>query len=436
MTSVLSKITKYSLGLVAVVCFFVFAGNVDAATLGNTNFHFWKHEGGVQSKFPNSFVKVYSVPGAANKWVGPVAAGGPCKTCQWAVVTDWTQVNASDNAGLSTDVWNYSDGNGDWSWGIKPDGSDDANVGFACGDTVCGGSDGGNCNFFRTELELSSFSQSSVSAGGYWWVDLGGQLGHPNGIEDPGERLDTTSIPGRALHDFAITNDSTADFNYHYVAPAPPPPAQGPPSSYQVSPANDLFGETPFPAGTTQVDLEAYAEDPNGDQVELHYEYEDITDGGVNTLHSSYINSGSENAISLPATGLIDDHQYRWRLWAHDDKGNDGGWTGYWYFSIGAPVPVLSCGSITAEPSSGLIPLFVDFSITPSGGVRPYSVNWDFGDSSNGTGLSTTHIYTTPNESGYNVAATVSDGAGGTCPANITVTANPWSDDDQGEVAP
>ena len=75
------------------------------------------------------------------------------------------------------------------------------------------------------------------------------------------------------------------------------------------------------------------------------------------------------------------------------------------------------------NPLSGNAPLNVSFNANgssdpDSGQTLTYS--WNFGDGSNGSGLSTSHTY---NSNGtYNVVLTVNDGNGGTDTANLTVT--------------
>lgn len=64
----------------------------------------------------------------------------------------------------------------------------------------------------------------------------------------------------------------------------------------------------------------------------------------------------------------------------------------------------------TATPPLGAIPLSVQFTATITGGMEPYTVTWNFGDGTTGTGASAQHAYTSAGD--YPVSVTVLDGAG------------------------
>ncbi|MGA9751411.1 MAG: PKD domain-containing protein [Acidobacteriota bacterium] len=87
--------------------------------------------------------------------------------------------------------------------------------------------------------------------------------------------------------------------------------------------------------------------------------------------------------------------------------------------SVAPPLPVTL--SIAGSPSSGQIPLAVSFTAAPAGGIPPYTVAWDFGDSTTGTGLTTTHTYTAGGT--FTVQATVTDSNSVTASASTTVQA-------------
>jgi len=81
-------------------------------------------------------------------------------------------------------------------------------------------------------------------------------------------------------------------------------------------------------------------------------------------------------------------------------------------------------GSFTASTQCGNAPLSVTFQASLSGGIPPYTVNWDFGDGSNGSGTTVNHQYSTVGQ--YLVSATASDSCGDSYPLgskSITVIA-------------
>jgi PKD repeat protein len=49
--------------------------------------------------------------------------------------------------------------------------------------------------------------------------------------------------------------------------------------------------------------------------------------------------------------------------------------------------------SVSVTPTSGAAPLGVSFAVTVSGGLPPYTLDWDYGDGVAGSGVSATHTY-------------------------------------------
>jgi len=83
------------------------------------------------------------------------------------------------------------------------------------------------------------------------------------------------------------------------------------------------------------------------------------------------------------------------------------------------PPPELDVTGI-ATPTSGTAPLLVMFGLSSTGGVQPFTFLWDFGDGTNSTKSSPSHLY---NSSGtYTVTLTVTDNASQTATWNTTVT--------------
>jgi len=79
--------------------------------------------------------------------------------------------------------------------------------------------------------------------------------------------------------------------------------------------------------------------------------------------------------------------------------------------------------SISASPTSGKVPLTVNFTGTATGGSPPYSFNWTFGDGQSSTAQNTTHIYSKVGIFTATLTATDSKPSTATASINITATA-------------
>lgn len=75
----------------------------------------------------------------------------------------------------------------------------------------------------------------------------------------------------------------------------------------------------------------------------------------------------------------------------------------YEYVGVNPPLEV----NINASPTSGWVPLTVNFTGSATGGVLPYSYSWDFGDSTSSSEQNPTHTYSDAGD--YTVTFTVTD---------------------------
>jgi PKD repeat protein len=77
----------------------------------------------------------------------------------------------------------------------------------------------------------------------------------------------------------------------------------------------------------------------------------------------------------------------------------------------------------SAVPTSGQVPLAVNFTGTGTGGTPPYSYSWNFGDGTTSTAQNPSHTYNTA--ATYTATLTVTDNASKTATASVTIVASP-----------
>ncbi|MEM4260830.1 MAG: PKD domain-containing protein [Candidatus Woesearchaeota archaeon] len=111
-------------------------------------------------------------------------------------------------------------------------------------------------------------------------------------------------------------------------------------------------------------------------------------------------------------------------------------------YTISKYTRTLYCGSVSANPVVGVIPLTVSFQSYIEdnwlcGSVPQY--DWNFGDGTikNNIGPNTVYTYVIENISGFNPFVTgISDGLSQTCPLGVKIRSQEWADTNFQEVAP
>ena len=95
---------------------------------------------------------------------------------------------------------------------------------------------------------------------------------------------------------------------------------------------------------------------------------------------------------------------------------NCGPFTGTFRVLTVPPSPTVI---VTANPTTGFVPLTVSFSATPSDGLSPFTYSWTFGDGGTGAGSSTSHAYSSPGS--YDVQVIVTDARGRSASDSVTI---------------
>ncbi len=117
------------------------------------------------------------------------------------------------------------------------------------------------------------------------------------------------------------------------------------------------------------------------------------------------------HTYASPGTHLV-------QFYATDTAGHEG--TMGFYVTVTAPLSLTASASAT----SGVTPLAVTFTSTPSGGTTPYTYDWNFGDgSAHAATQNTSHTYSTVG--GYTTTLTVTDAQGHAAAKTWTVSVTP-----------
>src|SRR3989475_2764631 len=179
-------------------------------------------------------------------------------------------------------------------------------------------------------------------------------------------------------------------------APPPPPPTNTPPyANFSWTPAS---GDTSTVFTFTSTSFDAQ-DPPNLLQVRWDWE----SDGVWDTPWSH--DATAQHQFAVPGT-------YNVTMEAKDTGGLTGNQTATVIVtSVPPPPPQSLVVEITATPGEGTMPLTVSFTSAVTGGVSPYSYDWEFGDGSRSNAADTVHIYITGGN--FSVWLNVND-AGGT----------------------
>jgi len=171
--------------------------------------------------------------------------------------------------------------------------------------------------------------------------------------------------------------------------------------------------------GTTRLDISA---------VWIQYEWEDashniLATSGARTLGSFPAHEVFNGNVTVPAAQAKGEYTVNATVWAYSN-GDPSSLLTHTFNGVVQVNDPIAFDKLTADPTTGLAPQNVGFSVTASGGSGGYTYSWDFGD---GTAASTqnnpTHIYAAGGT--YTATVTVTDSLGRSASANTTVTIAP-----------
>ena len=306
----------------------------------------------------------------------------------------WSDYRGADQcSGPGQDVCNGPDGIGDTPYAIQVRGTDRYPLMRPPGNDTAPPTVGITSPTDGATVNVSSIAVTGVAAdsggsglrvvkvrvsGGGWYTAAGLADWMASAILASGiNRIDAQAW------DNAGNPSAIASVNVTFTAPPPPPP---PPPTNTPPYAN--FSWTPASGDTSTVfvftSTSFDSQDPPN-LLQVRWDWE--SDGVWDTAWSN--DAMAQHQFAVPGT-------YNVTLEAKDTGGLTGNQTATVIVTpTPPPPPPPVIVEITATPTQGTMPLTVSFTSAVTGGVSPYSYDWEFGDGSKSNAANTVHIYIT-----------------------------------------
>lgn len=192
------------------------------------------------------------------------------------------------------------------------------------------------------------------------------------------------------------------------VSPTPPPPPNQPPICA-------LSQDRTSAVGPIDVTFTLTSSDADGTVASGVLNYGDGVSATITAPSASETRLHTYAAVASPTTYTV--------TWTVTDNSAATAFATRSVTITPAPPAPLSVVA-TASTNRDVVPLGIDFTASPTGGVGAYTYAWDFGDSI-GTSTSRTPGYTYDTPGDYVAVVTVTDSAAHTASASIQITALP-----------